>query len=122
MIHLARIDEVFGVLHIDGKKFCDTIERLRIPAGEYGLILTISNRVLHGSLWSPWKDGSLPLVLDVPGREGIRIHAGNKPADSSGCILIGIRQGDVLTSSRATLLQLRALLGFPVPLKITDPA
>lgn len=118
-LSLIRVDDVFGVLSIAGTKFCDTIERLRIPAGEYVLDLTVSNRVLHGSLWSPWKDGSLPLVVDVPGRTGIRIHAGNYPADSSGCILVGTRKGDFLTDSRAALLKLRHTLGFPARITIT---
>ena len=30
----------------------------------------------------------MPLLIDVPGRTGIRIHGGTKPEHSSGCILI----------------------------------
>lgn len=95
-----------GRLSLDGKYFCDTLEdRVRtngekvrgltaIPAGNYEVILN----------WSPRFKGVLPLVLDVPGFSGVRIHAGNSAEDTEGCILVGFNQvKGRLAASRAAL-------------------
>lgn len=50
-----------------------------IPRGEYVVTVTFSNRF----------GKPLPLVHDVPGFEGVRIHGGNRAEDSLGCILVG---------------------------------
>ena len=50
-----------------------------IPAGTYEV------RITH----SPKFRKDLPLLIGVPGRDGIRIHTGNKPEHSLGCILVG---------------------------------
>lgn len=100
-------DYTMGLLEIDGEHFCDTLEptwrdlgpgrpghkiagRTAIPDGRYPVAVT----------WSPKFKKWLPLLLHVPQFEGIRIHAGNTPDDTEGCILVGLRvkPGKVLDS------------------------
>ena len=51
-----------------------------IPAGTYPV----------ESTWSPKFKKFLPLIKDVPEREGIRIHKGTIPEHSKGCILLDL--------------------------------
>jgi len=53
-----------------------------IPRGRYKVILSFSNR------FQRW----LPEIVGVPGYVGIRIHPGNKPEDTDGCLLTGTTQ------------------------------
>lgn len=95
MLHLQR-SKIFphctiGRLSIDGVFFCHTLEdtvrpagvkipgRTAIPAGQYEVLLTHSVRFKK----------ILPLLLKVPGFEGVRIHGGNTADDTLGCILVG---------------------------------
>ncbi len=89
---------IFGTFDMGGGFPCHSLERLAvaIPAGRYRLDLTVSSRASFGQLWSPYPDHRLPLLCDVPGRSGIRIHAGNVAADSEGCVLVG---GEVIGAS-----------------------
>lgn len=50
-----------------------------IPRGEYEIVVTWSNRFQK----------KLPLLLEVEGFTGIRIHPGNTSEDTEGCILVG---------------------------------
>ena len=105
-------DRTPGPLHIVGNDqwHCDTLElpltslnrethvpnRCCIPAGTYELKVT----------WSPAFKRWLPLLMAVPGRSGIRIHAGNTPRDTKGCILVGWRYNNELLCSQHKLIEL----------------
>lgn len=102
-----------GRLYINDKFFCNTLEdcvrdinkngtfdcgefkikgHTAIPYGKYEIKVT----------YSPKFKRELPLLLNVPHFEGIRIHRGNTHNDSSGCILVGenTKKGMVLNSSK----------------------
>jgi Family of unknown function (DUF5675) len=90
-------ESTIGCLYIDGAFECFTLEdkvrevkgqpveawkikgKTAIPRGTYPVSITPSNRFKR----------DLPLVANVPGFEGIRIHPGNTSADTEGCILVG---------------------------------
>lgn len=62
-----------------------------IPTGRYEIIMSYSNRFKR----------PLPLLLDVPGFAGIRIHNGSFPEHTEGCLLPGLVRGmDQVTQSR----------------------
>ena len=71
-----------GRLSIDGEPECFTLERTekQIPAGRYRVGITFSPRFRR----------PLPLLLTVPGREGIRIHPANVQLELDGCIAVGL--------------------------------
>ena len=101
-----------GVMSIDGKRFCETLEdtdrglkksmstgeiaeikvkgQTAIPSGRYQVLLT----------YSPKFRKDMPLIDGVPGYSGVRIHPGNTAADTEGCVLVGENKavGKVLNS------------------------
>jgi Family of unknown function (DUF5675) len=80
-----------------------------IPAGLYRVDWTLSPRL---KIWTYE-------ILDVPGRDGIRMHGGNHAgditkgylSDSEGCPLLGYKFG-VMQGQRAVLVSQPAVLAF----------
>lgn len=86
MFTLKRISNksgyTIGKLYFDNSYYCDTLEPpepTRIPSGIYKITRT----------YSPKFNRIMPLINNVAGRSGIRIHWGNTVKDTTGCILIG---------------------------------
>lgn len=115
----SRGGATLGSLYVDGVRLCETLEdelreqpgqpvaawkvkgQTAIPAGRYRVTLRQSPR--FGRL-TPW-------LQDVPGFEWILIHAGNKSADTEGCLLVGLDRGAATVGrSQMAFQRLMALL------------
>ena len=97
-----RLDRIFrtneytiGELYVDGAYLCDTLEDPVRPLPEVcpntpkGIACKCKEKV-YGDTAVP---AGTPEVLNVPHFLGIRIHKGNKTADTEGCILVGTWDG-----------------------------
>ena len=89
-----------SALEIKGKKvFSETC----IPYGRYEVAVTFSNHFKK----------NMPLIMNVPGFEGVRIHSGNKPEDTEGCLLVGYKRDSIsrmILESRAAYAELFMLI------------
>lgn len=82
-----------GPLDVDGKHECFILEDpprdikipgiTGIPAGTYQIIITYSPRFKR----------EMPLLVGVPGFDGVRIHPGNTADDTEGCLITGRTHG-----------------------------
>lgn len=94
-----------GYLYVNGVFHCYTLEDVVRPPDApkvYGETAIPEGCYRVGITWSPRFQQNMPLVNDVPGFEGVRIHPGNKPEDTEGCILVGYaRDRDWVGGSRA---------------------
>lgn len=96
-----------GQLFLDGSatKFCDTLEdKVRADGVKvYGETAIADGRYKISITYSPKFKRRLPELLNVPMFTNIRIHAGNTPDDTLGCILVGEnKEVGKLVNSRAT--------------------
>lgn len=112
-----RADYTIGRMTTEvGEKICDTLEptwrdykggelkipkKSAIPEGTYRVVITKSQRFQR----------YLPLLVGVPGFEGVRIHSGNTSRDTEGCVLVGwnLQVGKLLWS-RIALEKLMKLI------------
>jgi len=107
-ILLTRISRegkaVRGRLRSEGQEIA-TLENADyiIPNGTYEVRVTYSPRFKR----------MLPLVMQVPGRSGIRFHRGTRPEHSKGCILVSAALEQELTAKWL------ALQASNEPIKIT---
>lgn len=84
-------DTTLGVLYINNVFEAYTLEdkvrekkipaETAIPAGKYDVVITDSEHFGR----------RMPLIKNVPGFDGIRIHSGNTKKDTKGCLLVGSR-------------------------------
>lgn len=106
---------LLGEVWTPSVRFCYTLEprpdrpaHPAIPAGDYPLVVAPTG---NARLWTPYPDRCLPRIFEVPGRDGIEMHAGNHSTDTEGCILVGFtQQADSIASARDALKALIDLL------------
>ena len=90
---LYKVDHRFsrsaGVYKEYLRPLCKTLENAEvlIPALVYKVGVTKSPK--FGRL--------LPILVQVPGRSGIRVHRGTRPEHSKGCILVSKENEELLT-------------------------
>lgn len=109
-------DYTIGKLYINDSYFCDTLEDTYrdlsketkvdgmtcIPFGTYKVVMSYSEKL----------KSVLPELIDVPYFENIRIHAGNYPRNTNGCILVGENKvKGMVTNSVETLTRLLDRIG-----------
>lgn len=93
-----------GELMLHTTKF-QTLEpsKVIIPDGEYLVRLSFSPTFSKKYPYTVNLGGKVPEVIGIAGHSGLRIHVGNYPSDTKGCILIGEQGTDcsVINSSLA---------------------
>ena len=112
-INPGNANYTIGNFYIDDVKQCNSLEdqdrglkqttslsdinkikvygQTAIPTGKYQVAWTYSDHFKK----------TMPLLMNVPGYAGVRIHSGNTPEDTLGCILLGYNtEKGKITSSR----------------------
>ena len=104
-----------GKLYIDGVYFSDVIEDVDRGLDDKMSVDEILNRKIKGETaiptgiynvqitYSPKYKKNMPLLLNVKGYSGIRIHSGNTAKDTEGCLIVGKNtKVGMVTESRVT--------------------
>ncbi len=120
-----------GKLYVDGVFFSNTLEdkdrglastmplaeiqrrkvkgATAIPTGTYKVSMSMVSPRYSKQEWyiKNCNGARVPRLMNVPGFDGILIHAGNKASDTDGCILVGKNDAvGMVTKSKDYLLQL----------------
>ena len=89
-------------------------QQTAIPTGTYKIAMNVKSPKYSNFAKYPYVKpygGYMPRLLNVPGYEGVIIHAGNTAAHSNGCLLVGMNTvKGMVTSSQATWKKLMDIL------------
>ena len=100
-------NSTIGQLLVNGRPECFTLEDVVRPSKIYGETAIPSGTYRLVVTHSPRFKVRLPLLVDVPGYSGVRIHPGNTKADTLGCLLVGQSKSvDSIGASRAAFAAL----------------
>ena len=118
---------IIGHLYVNDAFFCDVLElpltyegkrnvrgKTCIPYGKYDIRMDVYSPRFGGeTFYRETCKGKLPRLENVPGRDGILIHAGNYPKDTNGCLLVGQNRevGKVINSKDTFRKLARVMLG-----------
>ncbi len=94
-----------GILSIDGKRFCRTIEPPQTPTRNHPKGCIPEGWYRIDATYSPHFKRILPLLRMVPGFTGIRIHAGLSVDNTQGCICVGYRATEERLTQLLTKVQ-----------------
>lgn len=115
VVDLIRLEEgpegTFGVLLINRKVFCFTLEKQDLLNKENVSNIPGPQQYTCEKYYSPKFNQKLFKVLDVPGRNDIIIHYGNALENTKGCILLGMQVGHI-EGIRAILNSVSAVNSF----------
>ena len=102
-----------GNLYVDGVFFCNILEDKVVDLNKNGTFdcgefkIKGHTAIPYGTYevdvtYSPKFKRELPIIMNVPNFEGIRIHRGNTIKDTSGCLLTGENKerGKVINSTK----------------------
>lgn len=82
--------------------------RTAIPTGEYKIEWTYSNRFQK----------PMPILLRVKGYEGVRIHAGNTPEHTLGCLIPGMKMStDNVSGSKEATMKIYNIIKIAIDTK-----